>query len=300
MTGFEAFKRTRVRTNDTELAVYVGGSGPPLVLLHGFPQNHRCWEKVIDDLAISFLCIVPDLRGYGDSACPADDAEHFAYSKKNMARDIVGMLDDLGIQKARFAGHDRGARVTYRLALDHPDQVERLVIVEVVPTGEFWKCWNADVAMGGYHWTFLAQRAPLPETLIASDPRFFADWTLASWTADGSCGAFSSEALQSYRTQMAAPAKVAAMCADYRAGATQDRRTDELDMKSGRKIQAPVKFIWSEIGFPSRTGDPLGIWRRWSDNLVGESVGGCGHFMMEENPGGFIAACKGFLESGVR
>ena len=298
MTGFSGFKEIRIKTNGTEISVHTGGSGPPLVLLHGFPQNHLCWGKVAADLAQRFLCIVPDLRGYGNSACPADDSGHFAYSKRNMARDIVGVLDALGIGRALIAGHDRGARVAYRLALDHPARVNRIVIVEVVPTVEFWRRWNAEVALAGYHWTFLAQPAPLPETLIRSDPTFFADWTLSDWTASGSLDVFSPDTLTSYRDQMNRPERVAAMCADYRAGATTDRMLDEEDRQQGRRIDAPLKFLWSECGFPSKAGDPLAIWRNWCRELEGECVPDCGHFMMEENPGGFLKACTGFLAGG--
>ena len=295
MTGFSGFSRTDIETNGTRLSVHTGGNGPPLVLLHGFPQNHMCWEKVIGDLAERFNCIVPDLRGYGGSACPPDDSGHFAYSKRNMARDIVGMMDALGIEQSAFVGHDRGARVTYRLALDHPRRVARIVIVEVVPTEEFWRRWNAEIALAGYHWTFLAQPAPLPETLIGSNPKYFVERTVASWTAAGNCDAFGREALNSYISQMMDPERVAAMCSDYRAGATTDRRIDEADILAGRKILAPVKFVWSEVGFPSTTGDPLGIWRSWCEDLAGECVPDCGHFMMEENPAGFLKACTDFL-----
>ena len=295
MTGFSGFSSTRIQTNGTELSVHSGGHGPPLILLHGFPQNHLCWEKVVGDLAQRFRCIVPDLRGYGNSATPPDDAQHFTYSKRNMAQDIVGIMDAMGIKRALFAGHDRGARVAYRLALDHPERVERVLIVEVVPTGEFWRIWNAEIALAGYHWTFLAQPAPIPETLIGGDPVFFVDRTLASWTANGNCGAFGSEALSSYRDQMCQPKRVAAMCADYRAGATTDRKIDEADKLRRRKIGAPLKFVWSEGGFPSKAGDPLSIWRHWSRDVVGECVPDCGHFMMEENPDGFLSACAGFL-----
>ncbi len=295
MNGFTGFTKASIQTNGIDLSVLCGGSGPPLILLHGFPQNHRCWERVVGDLASRHLCIVPDLRGYGDSSCPADDAEHITYSKRTMARDIIGLMDAMDIRRCSVVGHDRGARVTYRLALDHPDRIDRIVIVEVVPTGEFWRSWNADIALAGYHWTFLAQPSPLPETLINANPRFFIDWTLASWTASGSCKVFGSDALASYRDQMANPRRVAAMCADYRAGATSDRRLDDADKLQGRRIQAPVKFVWSRSGFPARTGDPLGIWQPWCRELAGECVSECGHFMMEENPTGFLRACHFLL-----
>ena len=296
--SFEGFSRTFIRANGVDLSVRIGGDGPPLVLLHGFPQNHMCWGKVVGSLSDRFRCIIPDLRGYGDSSCPPDDPEHFTYSKRNMALDIVSMLDQLEVGSASFVGHDRGARVSYRLAIDHPERVRKMVIVEVVPTAEFWKRWDYTIAMAGYHWTFLAQPAPFPERLIAADPEFFVNWTVSGWTAAGNTSAFSPEALASYVSQMQQPERVSAMCADYRAGATMDRKLDEIDMAEGRMIEAPVKFIWSTQGFPSKAGDPLAIWRPWCRSLSGESVDGCGHFMMEENPAGFTRSALSFLGDG--
>ncbi len=297
MSAIPGFKHFRLVANGVEMSFHIGGSGPDVILLHGFPQNHMCWAEVAPRLAGCLRCIVPDLRGYGDSSIPPDDADHAAYSKRNMARDIIGLMDGLGIHRARIVGHDRGARVAYRMALDHPSRVERLAIVEVVPTAEFWRRWDADLAINGYHWTFLAQPHPLPERLIAADPEFFVRQTLASWTGSGSLDRFSPAALKSYIAQMQNPERVAAMCADYRAGATTDRRIDEMDITDGNRIEAPVRFVWSEAGFPARTGDPLGIWNSWCNELTGESVADCGHFMMEENPEGFLNAVTGFLEA---
>ena len=296
MSTIPGFKSGKVAVNGVRISFHIGGTGPDLILLHGFPQNHMCWAEIAPRLAGSFRCIVPDLRGYGDSSMPPDDTGHTAYSKRNMARDIVGLMDGLGIHKARIIGHDRGARVAYRMALDHPSRVERLAVVEVVPTAEFWRRWDAELALNGYHWTFLAQPHPLPEKLIAADPEFFVRQTLASWTRSGTLDRFSPAALKSYTAQMQEPDRVAAMCADYRAGATTDRRIDEHDIAIGNRIEAPVRFIWSELGFPAKTGNPLGIWRSWCRDLSGEPVTDCGHFMMEENPDGFLNAVTGFLE----
>ena len=288
-----------MKVNGIEISVHVGGSGPPLILLHGFPQNHMCWAKIAPILAERFLTLAPDLRGYGDSGMPPDDAGHTVFSKRQMAADIAGLIDAFGFGSARIVGHDRGARAAYRLSLDSPQKVERLVIVEVVPTGAFWAAWNAEIAHAGYHWTFLAQPAPLAERMIAADPEFFADWTLASWTQCKSLAPFATDALASYRRQMADPERVAAMCADYRAGFTTDRRIDNEDQRAGKRIDAPMKFLWSQGGFPSKTGDPLSIWRRWSTHLTGEPIPACGHFAMEENPQGTLQAMSGFLAEGL-
>ena len=295
MSGIPGFEQRRVKVSEIELSVHVGGSGPPLILLHGFPQNHMCWAKIAPALSERFLTLVPDLRGYGDSDIPPDDAGHTAYSKRLMAEDISGLIDAFGIGSARIAGHDRGARAAYRLALDSPQKVERLVIIEVVPTGVFWANWNAEIAYAGYHWTFLAQPAPLAERMISGDPEFFTDWTLASWTRCRSLEPFAADALAAYRRQMADPKRVAAMCADYRAGFTTDRRLDDEDRRAGKRIEAPMKFLWSDGGFPSKTEDPLAIWCRWSTKLTGEPIPACGHFVMEENPKLTLQAMSGFL-----
>ncbi|MDE0306190.1 MAG: alpha/beta hydrolase [Albidovulum sp.] len=284
MTDFNEFDKFKISTNGINLAARVGGKGPPLLLLHGFPQNGNCWSKVAPALSEEFMCIVPDLRGYGESDKPADDCSHSVYSKRTMATDIVGVLDFLGLDKIQIAGHDRGARVAYRFALDHPRKLQRLAILDVVPTGDFWAAWNADLAISGYHWTFLAQPSPLPERMICADPVAYIDWTLASWTATKSLSPFENSCLDSYRNQARDYECVTAMCADYRAGAFADRRIDTEDRARGAKIQCPLHFIWSEYGFPSKTADPLGIWSDWATDLTGEMIKGSGHFILEEKP----------------
>lgn len=280
----EGFTQSRVCCGEVELSVHRGGTGEPLILLHGYPQDHHCWEKVAPEFAKHFDVIVPDLRGYGDSDAPADDMGHTVYSKREMAKDIVALMDALGLVSAHILGHDRGARVSYRLALDHPARLRRLGIIEIVPTGDFWMNWNADLAMKAYHWTFLAQPYPLPENMIGADPDAYFSWTLAAWTRAKSAAAFSDRALSAYLAQGRDPAHLHAMCADYRAGATFDRDLDEADRAVGRKITAPVYFLWSDIGFPSQTPDPLDLWKAWADDVQGNSCSGAGHFVMEETP----------------
>lgn len=282
-SGIPGFKQSRIAANGIRLSVHQAGRGAPLILLHGYPQNHMCWHRVAPALAEHFHVIVPDLRGYGDSDTPPDDAEHTAYSKREMARDIVGLMDALSIDRAAILGHDRGARVTYRLALDHPDRVRQLGIIEVVPTGDFWAAWDADLAMSAYHWTFLAQPAPMPETLIGADPVGYVEHTLKSWTLKKSLEAFAAEALEAYRQQARDPARIHAMCADYRAGATIDRQLDDADRAAGRALPCPMKFLWAETGFPARTGRPAALWANWAPRMEDASCLS-GHFAMEENP----------------
>lgn len=283
MTTIPGFVRDTIRLPDVDLSVQQAGSGAQLILLHGYPQNGMCWARVAPDLARDFHVIIPDLRGYGQSAAPPDDAGHTTYSKRRMAQDIVDLMDHMGLRKSNILGHDRGARVSYRLALDHPARVDRLGIIEIVPTGDFWAAWTAGLAMAAYHWTFLAQPAPMPERMIGADPVAYLDHTLAAWTLDHTLNALPPESLDSYRAQIRDPARIHAMCADYRAGATTDRRLDLESRAADARIAAPVCYLWAEHGFPARTGDPLGIWRRWADDVRG---GPCrsGHFVQEENP----------------
>ena len=290
MSDIEGFTQSRVATNGITLSVHRAGAGMPLILLHGYPQNHMCWHKIAPSLATEFDVIIPDLRGYGDSDIPAADPENRNYSKREMALDIVGMMDSLGIERAHILGHDRGARVSYRFALDHPHRLDRLGIIEIVPTGDFWNAWSAELALKAYHWTFLAQPAPLPERMINADGVAYIDWTLASWTHAQSLDAFSEAALSSYRAQAANPVRVAAMCNDYRSGATFDRALDEADRARGAKITAPLRFVWAAGGFPAQSGDPLGIWRAWADDVSGVELPDCGHFAMEEVPDAVLDA----------
>ena len=285
----DGFTHTFVSCGSVTLSVHRAGKGMPLILLHGYPQNHNCWAKVAPTLAQHFDVIVPDLRGYGDSDAPDDDPVHATYSKRRMAADIVALMDALDLPRAHVLGHDRGARVAYRFALDHPNRIDRLGIIEIVPTGDFWDSWTADLALKAYHWTFLAQPEPLPERMIAADPVAYLDWTLSHWTRDKSLQAFQPDALASYRAQMADPKRASAMCADYRAGAFFDRKLDEESREADARIYAPLHFLWAEGGFPAQTGDPLAIWRRWAVEVTG-NVCRSGHFAMEENPQAVLEA----------
>ena len=291
MANIEGFTRSRMQGDGVGLSVQTAGAGPALILLHGYPQNGMCWARIAPALAQHFRVIIPDLLGYGESDAPEDDSGHSTYSKRQMARDIVALMDGLGLASAMVLGHDRGARVSYRLALDHPQRVSRLGIIEIAPTVEYWDAWGADMALAAYHWTFLAQPAPLPERMINAGPEAYIDWTLQGWTLAKSLGVFPEEALESYRAQAGDPARIHAMCADYRAGATTDRQHDSDDRAAGRRIAAPLHFLWGHHGFPARTGDPMGIWRNWADHVTGAPCES-GHFVMEENP---VAVLEAFL-----
>lgn len=282
-TPFAEFDTSRIACGDVSLSIRRAGSGTPLVLLHGYPQNALAWARVAPALAARFDTIVPDLRGYGDSDAPPDDTDHRAYSKRQMAADLIALLDALDLPRAHVLGHDRGGRVAYRMALDHPDRIDRLGVIEIIPTGPYWSRWTADTALAAYHWTFLAQPAPLPERMIGADPAGYVDWTMASWTAPGDLSPFSADALGSYRAQMADPARRAAMCADYRAGATTDRALDDADLAAGRMIDAPTLLIHGDRGFPAKAGGPDDIWRGLARDVTVTAYEG-GHFAMDEAP----------------
>ena len=184
------FRKSTVCCNGVVLSVHRAGQGEPLLLLHGFPQNHMCWERVAPQLARHYDVIIPDLRGYGESEAPPNESGNVTYSKRTMAQDIADLLTALAVQRANVLGHDRGARVAYRFALDHPERINKLGIIEIVPTADFWASWTADLAIAAYHWTFLAQPAPLPEQMIGADPVAYLDWTLAQWTLSKSLDTF--------------------------------------------------------------------------------------------------------------
>lgn len=294
MDCIDGFTRMRLPGDGITLSVQRGGAGAPLVLLHGFPQTGLCWHRTAPTFARHFDVIIPDMRGYGQSDAPPDDAGHTTYAKRSMARDIVGLLDHLNLPAAHLLGHDRGARVAYRLALDHPARVRRLGIIEIATTADYWANWNAEMAMAAYHWTFLAQPAPLPERMIGAEPVAYLDWTLASWTRAKSLAPFAPGPLAAYRAQMADPARCSALCADYRAGATTDRVQDEADRTAGRRITAPLHFLWGHDGFPARTGDPAALWRAWAAEVT-DTACDSGHFVPEEAPEAVLAAFLPFF-----
>lgn len=294
MNSIPGFHRAARRGDGVMLSVQRAGQGVPLVLLHGYPQNGLCWHRVAPVLAQHFDVIVPDLRGYGASDAPPDDAAHRTYSKRQMARDVVALLDALGIGAAHVLGHDRGARVAYRLALDHPARVLRLGIIEIATTADYWANWGHGLGMAAWHWTFLAQPAPLPERMIGADPVGWLDWVLAGWTAARSLAPFAPAQLMSYRAQMSDPARCHAMCADYRSGAGPDREDDEADRAAGHRIAAPLHFLWSRHGFPARTGNPAALWRAWAAQVT-DSACDCGHFVPEEDPQAVLQAYLPFF-----
>ena len=278
-----------------KIFVRVGGEGPPLMLIHGFPQTHAEWHEIAPELAKSHTVICPDLRGYGWSAAPHGDGGKQTYSKRGMGEDIVAVMDALGHVRCAVIGHDRGARVAYRLALDHPGRIERLALLDILPTFAMWEGMNAARAMQVYHWTFLAQPEPVPENLIKGDPAGWLDHTIASWTRAKELKAFHPLALASYTESFNDPSRIHAACEDYRAGATTDLAQDKADLAAGKKILCPVLALWGDGGIPAKGASPLEIWRQsFAPQAEGQAIAS-GHFLPEENPQATLAALKPFL-----
>jgi haloacetate dehalogenase len=244
-------------------------------------------------LAERHTVVALDLRGYGSSDAPPS-VEGALYTKRIMAADVVAAMGRLGHERFAYVGHDRGARVGYRLALDHPERLSRLALLDIVPTAEMWRGMGAARAMAVYHWLFLAQPEPLPETLIGGASREYVDHTLASWTKAKSLEAFDPRALAHYRAFFAEPARIHACCEDYRAGATLDWRYDEADLAAGRTIDIPVLALWGDAGLPAQGENPLDVWRRWAPQAQGRAID-AGHFLPEEAPEATAEALVEFL-----
>jgi len=291
---FDGFDEGRLALEHSEVYYRKGGSGPPVLLLHGFPQTHAAWHRVAPLLASRYTVIVPDLRGYGRSTGPAPDSAHEHYAKRAMAQDVLALMRSLGFPRFFLAGHDRGARVGYRLALDVPESVAALAPIDIVPTIEMWDRMGMAGALRSYHWAFLAQPAPMPETLIGADPRFYLHHLLRRWAGD--FGAIEGPALADYERSFAQPATVVACCEDYRAGATVDVAHDRADRDAGRKLTCPVLAMWAIRYLSSQS--PLATWQRWADD-VREVALDCGHFVAEEQPQACAQALAEFFGAGL-
>jgi haloacetate dehalogenase len=275
------FEERRVRVGDAEIYLRMGGEGPPLLLLHGYPQTHLAWHRIAPVLGKHFTLVMPDLRGYGRSTGPPADPEHRNYSKRVMAADMIELMSMLGFQRFRLAGHDRGARVGYRLCLDYPSRVERFAALDIIPTLDVWQEMDAEKALGTYHWQFLAVPAPVPEHLIGADPTFYIEHLLTRWA--GRRDALHPRAVEDYIAQFNNPTVLTATCEDYRAGATVDRADDYADLAARRRMACPVLIIWGRGYLGNKASSPLAVWRRWADN-VEELALDCGHFIAEEEP----------------
>jgi haloacetate dehalogenase len=274
---FERFETKRIAVNSVTINVLVKGVGPPLLLLHGYPQTHVMWHKIAPALAERYTVVAPDLRGYGDSSKPESDDQHLTYSKRSMAADQVAVMNALGFDRFRIAGHDRGGRVTHRLCLDHHDRVVRAAVLDIIPTPEVFKRLNKLVATAYYHWFFLIQPRGLPETLIGGNVEYYLR-NIGSW---GRADAFTPEAFAEYLRCFSNPACVHATCEDYRAAASIDLKHHTAD--GDRKIMCPLLVLWGQKGLIDRTYDPISIWQDYAIEVSGRSIPS-GHFLPEEAP----------------
>ena len=276
---FEGFETRDVLTGETSIRVRIGGSGPPVLLLHGYPQTHAMWHRVAPVLAERCTVVCADLRGYGDSGKPASDPEHAAYCKRASAGDMVAVMAGLGFSRFKVAGHDRGGRVAHRLALDHPERLEALAVLDIVPTRTVFATTDQALATAYYHWFFLVQPYDLPERLIGADPVYYLRRKLGAWAA---LEQFAPEALAEYERCFADPAVIHASCEDYRAAASIDLAHDEADLD--RRIQCPLLALWGGRGVIEKHFDVLATWREKAAGPVGGRALDCGHFLAEERP----------------
>ncbi|WP_046214208.1 alpha/beta fold hydrolase [Paenibacillus wulumuqiensis] len=283
---FEGFQQTTIHTSEISTRVRYGGDGPPLLLLHGHPQTHMMWHAVAPLLARDFTVIMPDLRGYGGSSKPPTTEDHYPYSKRAMAQDQIEIMKQLGHEQFAVVGHDRGGRCAYRLALDHPQAVRHLAVLDIIPTLEAYRRTDKEFAMGYWHWFFLSQPYDLPERLIGANPE--------NYYFHGNHDLFHPEALQDYLYHIHQPETIHAMCEDYRAGATIDCAIDEAD-HGQRKIQCPVLALWGEKGSLPQWYDVLEIWREWADDVQGHGINS-GHYLPEEAPEETYQALYSFLK----
>jgi haloacetate dehalogenase len=284
---FDGFTRSLVDTGEATICVRSGGSGPPLLLLHGYPQTHVMWHLVAPRLARDFSVVAMDLRGYGDSSKPPTTPDHEPYSKRAMARDAVAVMGHLGFERFAVAGHDRGGRVAYRLALDHPQRISKIATLDIIPTGEHFRRADMKFGLGYWHWFFLAQPYPLPEKLLSADPAWFLQGR------PNRAAVHTPEALAEYLRCFRDPETIHASCEDYRAGATYDLALDESD-RGTHKISAPLLALWAGRGEVGKWYDVLGIWRDWADDVRGQAIE-AGHFMAEEAPDATYAALDEFF-----
>ena len=276
---FPGFESRRVPTSSVSIHCVIGGKGPPLLLLHGYPQTHAIWHRIAPALAGTFTVVCADLRGYGDSDKPRGDEVHVTYSKRAMARDMVELMRALGFDRFRLAGHDRGGRVSHRLAMDHPHAVEKLAVLDISPTRAMFAQTTAAFASAYYHWFFLSQPFDHPERMIGADPRYYLLHKIKAWSK--AQVPFDSRALAEYERCFCDPAAIHGSCEDYRAAASIDLVHDDEDIAAGRKIDCPLLVLWGERGVVHRLFKPLDDWRAVAVDVKGRALP-CGHYLPEE------------------
>jgi haloacetate dehalogenase len=287
---FPGFTTLRIHTSGADLHCVAGGNGPPVLLLHGYPQTHVMWHRVAPVLARRHTVVCPDLRGYGDSAKPASDATHAPYSKRAMAQDMVELMHHLGHARFDLVGHDRGGRVAHRLCLDHPDAVSRAAVLDISPTRTMYANTDQAFATAYYHWFFLIQPFDLPERLIGADPVYYLHRKLGGWGTG--LAHFDARAMAEYERCFRDPATIHASCEDYRAAASIDLDHDRAS--EAQKIACPLLVLWGERGVVNRLFRPLDDWRAVAADVRGQALS-CGHYLAEEAPEATLEALEAFL-----
>jgi len=295
---FDGFTEHEVPTGRGTVFARAGGSGPPLLLLHGYPQTHVMWHAAAPLLADRYTVVVADLPGYGASFRPVPTPDHAAHAKRAIAVDLVQAMSGLGHDAFAVAGHDRGGRVAYRMALDHPDRVTAAAAFDVVPTGEVWARADAAMALGYWHWAFLAQPAPLPERLIGADPDAFFDLHVRALGLGRAPDRYPPDLMAAYRDLLDDAGTVQAICEDYRAGAGVDRDDDDAD-RGKRYIECPLLVLWSARGaLPRFYGDVLDVWRPWAHRVTGQGIE-ASHFLVEDQPEQVAVLLSDFLRTAA-
>ena len=290
---FPGFTRRRIAASGAEINLVLRGDGPPLLLLHGYPQTHAIWHRIAPRLAQHFTVVCTDLRGYGDSGKPESEPDHRTYSKRAMAQDQVEVMQALGFERFAVAGHDRGGRVAHRMALDHPQRVERLAVLDISPTALMYRQTDMAFATAYYHWFFLIQPFDLPERLIGADPSYYLRRKLGGW---GSAGLmiFDPRALTEYERCFRNPLTIRATCEDYRAAASIDLEHDAAD--SLRKVECPLLALWGEKGVVHRFFDPIADWKSVARDVRGKALPS-GHYLAEEAPDATCAELLAFFRN---
>ena len=293
LAGQIPFETSQVKVSGNTLFIRRYGTGPAILMVHGFPRTSLMWRYLAPRLAEDHTVICVDLRAYGRSGIPASTNDHFPYSKRAMAKELVDLMVELGFPTFTLIGHDRGGRVSYRLALDHPKTVERLGVFDVIPIFEGWARSDARFAQTYWPWILLAQKEPLPETYLLGAPRAVFDNPFGR-------GSFGPEILEEYVSTYRDPDRVHGICEEYRAAATIDVEHDRADKEASKQIECPMLHLWAEKGpldtFYAKDGGPLGIWRQWAPRARGQAMKG-GHFFPEENPDDTAVLVKQFLSA---
>lgn len=289
---FSGFDEDRIEIGGVGIHARIGGKGPPLLLLHGYPQSHLIWHRVAPELAERYTVVATDLRGYGASDKPVGEPDHANYSKRAMAADQVEVMRALGFERFFLCGHDRGARVAHRLAMDHPQAVARLMLLDIAPTLAMYEQTSMEFARAYWWWFFLIQPTPFPESLVGAAPEIYLrkkiGWGRAGLTP------FTEETYAAYLAYVSDPATMHGMCEDYRAAASIDLAHDRADRDAGRRIACPVRVLWGEYGVIHRCFRPLDEWRRVAERVDGGALP-CGHYIPEELPGPLLEEMRRFF-----